>query len=239
MTINGKRVVVLGGSSGIGLATAQAAAKQGASLVIASSRKARVDEALATLPTGTAGHALDLTDEQAVKAFFAGLGPFDHLVFTAGETLQLGPLADTDIAAARGFFNVRFWGAYVAAKYGSGNIRPGGSIVFTSGLAGMRPRAGWSLGASVCAAMEGLTRALAVELAPIRVNVVAPGMVKTPLWANMPETDREALYRQTAQKLPVGHVGEVEEIAAAYLYLMQQPFGTGQVVVVDGGGALV
>lgn len=239
MTINGKRVVVLGGSSGIGLATAQAAAKQGASLVIASSRKARVDEALATLPTGTAGHALDLTDEQAVKAFFAGLGPFDHLVFTAGETLQLGPLADTDIAAARGFFNVRFWGAYVAAKYGSGNIRPGGSIVFTSGLAGMRPRAGWSLGASVCAAMEGLTRALAVELAPIRVNVVAPGMVKSPLWANMPETDREALYRQTAQKLPVGHVGEVEEIAAAYLYLMQQPFGTGQVVVVDGGGALV
>ncbi len=239
MTLNGKRVVILGGSSGIGLATAAAAAKNGAAVVIASSRKARVDDALATLPAGTAGHALDLTDELSVKTFFAELGRFDHLVYSAGEQLQLGPLPDTDISTARSFFNVRYWGAYMAAKYGSGSIRPGGSIVFTSGTAGMRPRAGWSLGASVCSAMEGLTRALAVELAPIRVNIVAPGMVKSPLWANMPEADREAIFRQTAQKLPVGHVGEVEEIAAAYLYLMQQTYGTGQVVVVDGGGALV
>ena len=123
----------------------------------------------------------------------------------------------------------------MAAKYGSPKIRPGGSIVFTSGTAGIRPRSGWSLSASVCAAMEGLTRALAVELAPIRVNIVAPGMVKSPLWANIPEADREALFRQTGQRLPVGHVGEVEEIAGAYLYLMQQTYGTGQVLIVDGG----
>jgi NAD(P)-dependent dehydrogenase (short-subunit alcohol dehydrogenase family) len=239
MTFSGKRVVVLGGSSGIGLATAQAAAMKGASVVIASSRQARVDEALATLPVGTAGHALDLTHEPTVKAFFAGLGLFDHLVFTAGEALQLGSLAETDVSTARNFFSLRFWGAYMAAKYGSPSIRPGGSIVFTSGLAGMRPRAGWSLGASICAAMEGLTRALAVELAPIRVNVVAPGMVKTPLWANMKETNRETLFRQTGEKLPVGHVGKAEEIAETYLYLMQQTYSTGQVLIVDGGGALV
>jgi NAD(P)-dependent dehydrogenase (short-subunit alcohol dehydrogenase family) len=239
MTFSGKRVVVLGGSSGIGLATAQAAAMKGASVVIASSRQARVDEALATLPVGTAGHALDLTHEPTVKAFFAGLGLFDHLVFTAGEALQLGSLAETDVSTARNFFSLRFWGAYMAAKYGSPSIRPGGSIVFTSGLAGMRPRAGWSLGASICAAMEGLTRALAVELAPIRVNVVAPGMVKTPLWANMKEANRETLFRQTGEKLPVGHVGKAEEIAETYLYLMQQTYSTGQVLIVDGGGALV
>ena len=239
MSFGGKRVVILGGSSGIGLATAQAVAEKGASVVIASSRQARVDAALAILPTGAAGHALDLTDEQSVKAFFAGLGPFDHLVYSAGESLQLGPLADTDISTARSFFNVRYWGAYMTAKYGAPSIRSGGSIVFTSGTAGMRPRSGWSLGASVCSAMEGLTRALALELAPIRVNVVAPGMVKSPLWANIPEAERETLFRQAGQRLPVGHVGEVDEIAAAYLYLMQQTYGTGQVLVVDGGGALV
>ena len=100
------------------------------------------------------------------------------LAFTAGETLQLGRLSETDIAAARAFFGLRYWGAYMAAKYGSSGIRPGGSIVFTSGLAGTRPHAGWSLGASICSAMEGLTRALAVELAPIRVNIVSPGVVE-------------------------------------------------------------
>ena len=239
MALKGQRIVVLGGSSGIGLATAQAAAREGASVVIASSRKARIDQALATLPAGTEGHVLDLADNDATQALFARLGGFDHLVFTAGETLQLGSLADTDVDAARRFFTLRYWGAYCAAKYGSSNIRKGGSIVFTSGIAGQRPHAGWSLGASICAAMEGLTRALAVELAPIRVNCVSPGIVQTPLWGNMAETDRAALYQQMADKLPVGHVGDTAEIAEAYLYLMRQTYSTGQILVVDGGAVLV
>lgn len=238
MTLNGKRIVVLGGSSGIGLATAQAAAREGASVVIVSSRQARVDEALAKLP-GAEGHAVDLTDATAVQALFTRIGAFDHLVFTAGETLQLGPLATTDLDAAHRFFELRYWGAYLAAKHGAGNIRPGGSIVFTSGVASRRPHPGWALGASICAAMEGLTRALAVELAPIRVNIVCPGVVKTPLWGAMQEADREALYRQMADKLLVGHAGEPEEIAESYLYLMRQTYGTGQVIVVDGGSSLV
>lgn len=110
MSIDGKRVVILGGSSGLGLAVARAAAVAGASIVIASSRQARIDEALRTLPAGTAGHVLDLADEQKVKSLFAKLDRFDHLLFTAGETLQLGPLPETDIAAGRGFFNLRFLG---------------------------------------------------------------------------------------------------------------------------------
>src|SRR5580693_6841477 len=112
MTLDGKRIVVLGGSSGIGLATAQAAAREGANVVIASSRRARIDEALTTLPAGAEGHVLDLADSDAAQALFARLGVFDHLVFTAGETLQLGPLATTDFDAARRFFTLRFWGAY-------------------------------------------------------------------------------------------------------------------------------
>ena len=239
MSLEGKRIVILGGSSGLGLAAARAAAAKGASIVIASSRKARVDEALAMLPADSAGHVLDLADEQNVKELFAKLGRFDHLMFTAGEALQLGPLSETDMAAARRFFDLRFWGAYMAAKYGSASIRPGGSIIFTSGTAGVRPRSGWSLGASVCAAMEGLTRALAIELAPIRVNIVAPGMVKTPLWQNIPQDQRANMYRQAGERLPVGHVGEAEEVAKAYLYLMLQTYITGQVLNVDGGGTLV
>ena len=124
MIFDGQRIVILGGSSGIGLATAQAAAHQGGKVVIASSRRARIETALETLPAGTEGHAVDLANEDAVKALFSSLGPFDHLVFTAGDSLEIGRLQDIDLATARRFFNVRYWGAYMAAKYGSGSIRP-------------------------------------------------------------------------------------------------------------------
>jgi NAD(P)-dependent dehydrogenase (short-subunit alcohol dehydrogenase family) len=239
MTLDGKRIVILGGTSGLGLAAARAAGREGTKIVVASSRQARVDAALAELPAGAEGHAVDLTDEAAVQALFGRLGPFDHLVFTAGESLRLGALADADMAAVEGFFALRYFGAVTAAKYGAPHIRPGGSIVFTSGIAGARPRAGWWLGASICAAMEALTRALAVELAPLRVNIVSPGVVRSPLWSPMSDQDRETMYRQAAAALPVGHVGEPEEIAQAYLYLMRQTYGTGQVLVVDGGALLV
>src|ERR1700730_14786869 len=101
MSLHGKRIVVLGGSSGIGFATAQAAGRDGAGAGPPPSRKARVDEALATLPTGTEGHVLDLADSDATQALFARLNSFDHLVFTAGETLQLGGLVDTGLDVAR------------------------------------------------------------------------------------------------------------------------------------------
>jgi NAD(P)-dependent dehydrogenase (short-subunit alcohol dehydrogenase family) len=239
MTLNGKRIVFLGGSSGIGLAAAQAAAREGAQLVIGSSRQASIDKALAALPAGTQSHVLDLAEEAKIRALFETLGAFDHLVFTAGENLKLGMLADTQIEQARDFWRLRYWGAFTAAKYASPHIRPGGSIVFTSGLASARPHSGWSVASSICGAMEGLTRALAVELAPIRVNAVAPGVVKTPLWDGMSETDRTALYRQMDESLLVGHAGEGAEVAEAYLYLMRQTYGTGHILTVDGGGALV
>ena len=239
MTLDGKRIVVLGGSSGIGLSVAEAAAGEGAVVVIASSQQAKLDAALGGLPGTATGHVVDLSDAAAVQALFGQVGPFDHLVYTAGEALTLGSLADTDPVAAQRFFDVRYWGAFFAAKYGAPHIQPGGSIVFTSGTAGRRPRSGWALGASICMAVEGLTRALAVELAPIRVNLVVPGFVKTPLWADMTEADRTAMYRQAEDTLLVGHVGEPEEIAEAYLYFMRQRYSTGQTVIVDGGGVLI
>jgi len=239
MSLSGKRVVILGGTSGIGFATAQAAQREGATVLVASSRQARVDRALATLAGGAEGRVVDLSNEAQLRAFFERTGPFDHLVYTAGESLQLQALDAMQIDAARGFVDVRFWGAFMAAKYGSPHIRPGGSITLTNGIAGLRPRKGWTLAASICGAMEALTRALAIELAPIRVNAVCPGLVKTELWDNMAEADRAAMYRDAGQRLPVGRVGEPDDLAQAYLYLMREGFSTGQAIVVDGGGVLV
>jgi NAD(P)-dependent dehydrogenase (short-subunit alcohol dehydrogenase family) len=239
MTLRNQRIVILGGSSGIGLATAQAAAQEGANVVIVSSNKDRIAAALASLPAGAEGHVSNVSNENTMRVLFESIGEFDHLAFTAGEHLQLGSLANTAIDAARHFFEVRYWGALCAAKYGSPKIRKGGSIVFTSGIAGLRPHSNWTIPASICGAMEGLTRALALELAPIRVNVVSPGVVRTDLLSKMAEADRGALYLHTAERLPVGHVGEATDVAQAYLYLMRQSYGTGQVLVVDGGAVLV
>ena len=239
MSMDGKRVVILGGTSGIGLATAKAAEREGAAVVIASSRRERLDRALAMLRSGAEGELVDVADEAQVRALFERIGAFDHLVFTAGESLQLEPLDVMPVERARGFVNVRFWGAFMAAKYGSRHIRPGGSITLTNGIAGLRPRKGWTVAASICGAMEALTRALAVELAPIRVNAVCPGTVRTELWSGMAESARETMYRDAAQRLPVGRVGETDDLAETYIYLMREGFSTGQVLVVDGGLSLV
>jgi NAD(P)-dependent dehydrogenase (short-subunit alcohol dehydrogenase family) len=175
----------------------------------------------------------------AVESFFAEVRELDHLVYTAGEALVLMPLADLDIDQARSFFQTRYFGALSVVRAAAPHIRAGGSITLTTGAAGARPRAGWSVGASVCGAVEALTRALAVELAPMRVNAVCPGVVRSPLWAEIAEVEREQMYRDISRSLPVRHVGETEEIAHAYLYCMTQTFATGSVLTVDGGTVLV
>jgi NAD(P)-dependent dehydrogenase (short-subunit alcohol dehydrogenase family) len=234
-----KRVVIVGGSSGIGLAVAEEAASQGADVVIVSSKAERVQEAIQSIGRGARGKVVDVSNEKAVESFFTNLGAFDHLVFTAGDSLQLHQLADTDLKQARRAFELRYWSALATVKYGSSQIRKGGSIVLTTGVAGRRPQSGWVIAASVCGTIEALTRALAVELAPIRVNAVSPGVVRTNLWQNMNSSERQQLFESVGKRLPVGRVGEAHDIAQAYLFLMKEGFGTGQTVVVDGGTTLV
>jgi NAD(P)-dependent dehydrogenase (short-subunit alcohol dehydrogenase family) len=234
-----KRVVIIGGSSGIGLAVAEEAASQGADVVIVSSKAERVQEAIQSIGGNVRGEAVDVFDEKSVESFFTNIDAFDHLVFTAGDSLQLHELADTDLKQARHAFELRYWAALAAVKYGSPHIRKDGSIVLTTGVAGRRPHKGWAVAASVCGTIEALTRALAVELAPIRVNAVSPGVVRTNLWQNMSPDEREQLFESVGKRLPVGRVGEAHDIAQAYLFLMQEGFSTGQTVVVDGGTVLV
>ncbi|MDB5089512.1 MAG: NAD(P)-dependent dehydrogenase, short-chain alcohol dehydrogenase family [Mucilaginibacter sp.] len=238
-TLQGKRVIILGGSSGLGLATARAASAEGASVVIVSGNQQRIDNALKELPQGSTGFAVDLSKEEKIKAFFEQAGSFDHLVYTAGENLTLNLIGKTNIDEAHTFFNVRYWGAFAAVKYGAPHINAGGAISLISGTASARPGSGWSIASSICGAMEGFVRAMAVELAPIRVNSVVPGVIKTNLWGALSDADREGLYKSQADALLLRRVGEAEDIALAFLYLMKQQFGTGQNITIDGGAVLV
>ncbi len=238
-TLQGKIVVVMGGSSGIGLATAKAAAIEGSQVTIVSSNEQRLNHALAQLPANCAARVVDLSKEDNIKSFFEQNENFDHLVYTAGENIVLNQLKDTDLDKARQYLMIRYWGAVASVKYAAPYLNKGGSITLTSGIASCRPGKGWWLGSSITSAMEGYTRAMAVELAPVRVNAVSPGVVRTNLWDSIPEVEREKYYTTVGNSLLVERVGEAEDIAQTYLYLMQQHFGTGQVIFVDGGAVLV
>lgn len=238
-SLSGKKVIILGGTSGIGLATAQAVASEGAIVHIVSSNENRVKQALEQLPESVQGSVTDLSREEHIRDFFASAGQLDHLVYTAGENLVLNTLDQTDLARAQHFFTLRFWGALAAVKYAVPNINPGGSVCLTGGIASQRPGKGWALASGICGAMEGLVRALAVELAPVRVNSVVPGVIRTNLWNSMETAERESFYTSVADTLLVNRVGEAEDIAQAFVYLMKQTFATGQNMVIDGGALLV
>lgn len=238
-TLRGKRVVLIGGTEGMGLATARAAVAAGAEVVVVSSRPESVARALAELPVGAQGETVDVREEGEVHELFERVGPFDHLVYTAGEPMVPAPVLETDIREVRQFFEIRFWGAYAAVKHGAPHIQAGGSIVLSSGGSSQRPGPGWAKAASALGAMEGLARALAVELAPIRVNVVRPGMVRTEMWRGYPDDVIEEMFRMTGKTLPVGRIGESADIAQTYVHLMEQQYATGSVITVDGGGLLI
>lgn len=238
MTLTGQRVVVIGGSSGMGLATARAAAQAGAAVTIASSGKDRLDAALAELPAGCEGIVADTRDEDSIAALFEHVGRLDHLVYTAGDSVSPQPLVEASLADARQRLDVRFWGTVAAVKHAVPRMNPRGSISVTSGTVGVRPVPGFALGAAGVGAIEGLARGLAVELAPIRVNVVRAGAVRTPMWERIPEEQREGMFVAMAKRTLTGAIGEPEQIAATHLYLMQNEFVTGTVVTVDGGSLL-
>ena len=237
-TLKDQRVVIIGGSSGMGYAVAEGALAEGAKVVVASSDRARVDAAVARLGAGASGGGIDVTDEAGVAAFFAGVGGFDHLVFTAGEAglgRAPGPVAELDFAAAKDGTNVRFWGALMAVKHALGVISARGSITLTDGVLAHLPIKGMPLATAFGGAVEHLVKGLAVDLAPIRVNSVCPGLVMTERLAGWPA---ERIQQMTA-RLPLPRAAEPAEVAQAFLYLMKGGYTTGQVVVVDGGATLV
>ncbi|MBX7449036.1 SDR family oxidoreductase [Mycolicibacterium sp. 3033] len=237
MGLENTNIIVIGGTSGIGLGVAHSVATRGAAPIVVSRRQASVERALAELPGAARGATIDLTDPGALERLAADVGEVDHLVYTAGEPLELPLLPDITPAVANSFFQTRFIGALSAARVFGPRLRPAGSITLTSGTAAWNPGYG-ALPSSLCGAMNALTAALAVELAPIRVNAVAPGMIRTPMWDVLPDADRRALHDREVQRTPLARVGEVGDAVRAYLYCMEQTFSTGTVITVDGGSLL-
>ena len=241
-TLEGQRVVVIGGSSGIGFAVALRAIREGAHVVVGSSSAAHVEDAVKRLGLTASGSAVDVRDEASVSAFFQDVGPFEHLVFTAGDWPALrqgGTVAELDLPAANAIFAVRFWGALSAIKHAQGRISPHGSVILTNGVVAHRPRKGAALNTAMAGANEHLTRALAVDLAPLRVNAVCPGFVLTEVWNSIPEDRREEQIRRMTARLPLPRAGDPDEVAEAYLHLLRATYSTGQVLIVDGGMTLV
>ena len=236
MSLTGKRVVVIGGATGIGFAIAELAHRQGASVVLGSSNKAKVQAASERLQ-GATGYAVDLRDEGSVKSFFKQVDTLDHLAITAGD--WGGPMfvsiQDLDLTQAQELLSVRFWGALAAVKHCCQRIAQDGSITLTSGMIGHRPRRGTPMAAAVGGAVEHLTAGLAMDLAPVRVNAVNPGYVLTEHLKQMPQ----AMLQSVVAPLPIPRAATPEEAAKAYVYLMLNSYATGQILPVDGGGLLV
>ncbi len=239
MSLTHHRVLVIGGSSGMGRATARAAVDAGAEVVITATSAERLAAALAELPAACAGHVADLREESSVAALLDRVGTLDHLVITAGDAVAPSPLTTTPLADLRALLEVRFWGAITAVQQAATQLSAGGSITLTSGTIGVRPMPGSAVAAAGASAIEGLTRGLAVELAPIRVNAVRPGVVRTPMWDGLPEEQREAMFTMLAGRTLTGSIGTAEQVAAAHLHLMENEFITGSVVTLDGGALLV
>lgn len=238
MSIAGARILVVGGGSGIGFAVAAAAKAEGAHIVIASTNTQKLAHAATRLGGGETA-LLDITDEAAVAAFFAASGNFHHIVSTAGDwgKARRGPFVEMDLKDAEALFRVRFWGQAILAKHGVARVSAGGSITLTSGMSAFRPQKGSVMATAMAGSVEHLTYGLALELAPVRINAVFPGGVATEIFASLPEPMRaaeEARFRNQ----PLPRIGQPDEVAQAYLYLMKCGYTTGQIIKVDGGSEL-
>ncbi|HEY9622651.1 MAG TPA: SDR family oxidoreductase [Crinalium sp.] len=238
MSLSGKKVVIIGASSGMGLATAKTAAQAGAKVTLVGRNSASLEQAAAEVGHGSQVITADISDEGAIVNLFEQVGSLDHLVTTAAN-LAYSPIQEFDSAAAREIIASKILGPFYAVKHAAPRLSKDGSITFFSGVAAWKPLPGASMVAAANGALAAFARSLAVELAPIRVNVVSPGVVETPSWNEMPEEERNAFFQNLGKQLPTRRVGQPNDLADAVLFLMQNGFTTGTVLHVDGGHRLI
>ncbi|KAK5057821.1 hypothetical protein LTR84_011822 [Exophiala bonariae] len=252
----GTAILVVGGTSGLGFGVAEASIEYNAAHVyISSSSSQKVDTAISRLKasypdteTHITGIVCNLGDEASleenVAALFAKIdGKLDHIVFTAGEPLSPKPIADIDVAFMRKAGVVRFLAPYFISKHGVKHLNPGpaSSITITSGSVAEKPNLNWTVVASYAAGLHGMIRALALELKPVRVNLISPGGVETELWESILGS-REAAQRAIGAmhaRSTTGKIGSVEDVVESFLYVMKDKNVTGTVIRSDGGAFLL
>jgi NAD(P)-dependent dehydrogenase (short-subunit alcohol dehydrogenase family) len=234
----GQTVVVIGGSAGIGLETARRARAEGAKLILAARNPERLEHVsreLGTLSTA----AFDATNFDQLKKFFDGLPtPIDHVLVT-GPGPYYSPLAELEIEKARRNVEAHLLLPLQVARYAANKVRPGGTLLFIGGTGGRRTAKGFALISALTAAMPAMTKNLALELAPVRVNLIAAGFVDTPLSASLLGNQLDARREQLRTTLPIGRVVGPADIAALAVHLMTNTAVTGATYDIDGGQQLV
>lgn len=233
--LKNQNVVMIGSSSGVGLAVAKLIAAQGARITIASRSRDRLENAAKEIGGDVQISTVDTLEEGSVKDFFANLSDIDHLLCFAGDTMGGGVLS-ADIATARNAMESKFWGQFYVGRYGGPKIKPSGTLTFTSG-SGPRPHQAIATVAAN-AGVSLLAESLAKELAPVRVNVVAPYYIDTPMWAAMPLSERQQLFERVGKQLPIGRVATIDDVAPTYLHVIQSSYITGVTIPVNGGALL-
>jgi NAD(P)-dependent dehydrogenase (short-subunit alcohol dehydrogenase family) len=244
-----KHVLVVGGTSGIGYAVAEASIENGARVTVSSSQEASVKTTLERLSKSypdaqITGYSCDLSKpsvEADVEALFQKVGTVDHIVYTAGDKLATIPLQQITMQYFVKAGQLRFFAPFFVAKVGSRYLSagPASSITITGGGVAERPVNDWAVVGSYAAGLHGLVRSLALELKPIRVNLVQPGGLATELWRDMEPDKQESLYRHWKESFPTGEVGQAEDVAEAYLWLMKDKNVTGRVASSDSGHSLI
>lgn len=214
---------------------ARTALEAGATVTIVSRSRDKVEAAKRSLGTSAEGHVLDTADEAGVEAFFSAHAAFDHVVVSAAQT-KVSAVRELALADAYQSMNSKFWGAYRIAR--AARIAEGGSLTLVSGFLPIRPKKGAAIQGAINAALEGLTRGLALEFAPVRVNCVSPGLVMTEMYNGLEGDGRKAMFEGASERLPAGLVGLPEHIAIQVAAFFVNPYITGSTVYVDGGGAI-